>query len=125
MVNVLEGPIVAVVQRSVEFYQPRRLLDWQRPEQGRVDQAEDRRVRPDAERHRNNGEGGKAGLFQKLTQTKPDILQECFHRRARFLHNEMQPGGVLDSTVCRAQTLRREAARFLRVGLGKPATRFW
>src|SRR4029077_15161643 len=51
----------------------------------------------DAERHGNDGEGGEAGLLDELPKAEADILQKCFHKRARSLHCEMRRRHALDS----------------------------
>ena len=72
------------MQCAVKLDLLRRLLDRERSQQSRIDQTKDRRVSPDAERHGNNGERGKGGLFNELPKAEADILQKCFHKRARF-----------------------------------------
>jgi len=45
---------------------PIRFLDGQRPQEDGVYDAENRGVRPDAERKREHGHGGEAGVLQQL-----------------------------------------------------------
>src|SRR5438874_4045867 len=51
----------------------------QRAEQKSVDNAENRRVGTDAEREREHGHGGEAGVLQQLAEGEAEILQQCVH----------------------------------------------
>jgi Fe-S-cluster-containing dehydrogenase component len=61
-----------------------KLFHRKRPQQSRINQTEDRSIRPDAERHGNDGKRSEAGLFHELAKTEADILQKCFHKCASF-----------------------------------------
>jgi len=50
----------------------------QRPQQDRVDHAEDCGVGANAERERNHGHGGEAGIFHQHSQTIAYILKQLF-----------------------------------------------
>ncbi len=57
-----------VLVNGVNHQQPVGGREWQRPEQHSVDNAEHGRVRPDAERQREHGYGGEAGVLQQLAE---------------------------------------------------------
>ncbi len=68
---LLDAPLgTALPQRD----QPVRLGIRQRPEQHAIDDAEDRRVRPDAQREREHGDGGEAGVLQQLAEGEFEVL---------------------------------------------------
>jgi len=50
------------------------LHEWQRAQENGVDEAEDGRVRPDAQREREHGHGGEAGGFQQLAEGEFKIV---------------------------------------------------
>jgi hypothetical protein len=58
------------------------VLEAQRREQCRVDDAEDRRVGADAERERQRGYDGERGPAPKGSQAVPDVLANRCHRNA-------------------------------------------
>ena len=64
----------------------------ERPQQNRIDETKDRSVSSDAERHRNDGEGGEAGLLDQLAKAEADILKKFLHKRAKSPSGEMQHG---------------------------------
>ena len=51
----------------------------QRPQKNAVHQAKDGGVRADAERERNNGDGGEAFLLQQHAGSVADVVQEGCH----------------------------------------------
>src|SRR5213079_2843772 len=51
-----------------------RIFHRQRPEQDRVDNREDGGVRPDAEREREHGHGGEAGVLEQLAEGEFQIV---------------------------------------------------
>ena len=57
----------------------RRVLVRQRPEQHGVDGGEDRRVRANPERERQNGDDGEAAPAQEGAQREADVLEQCVH----------------------------------------------
>ena len=73
----LEREIGAVAQLAVDRDQLRRLAHRQRPQQDRIDQAKDGGVGANPERHGENGERGKAGMFQQLSPAKTNVLQSA------------------------------------------------
>ena len=62
-----------------------RPLDRQGAEEERVHQAEDRRVRPDAEREREQGDGGEDGVGGEPPQAVARVLQQHVDRRQTAL----------------------------------------
>ena len=98
---------------AVKLDQLRRLVHRERSQQSGIDQAEDRSVRADAERHRNDGERGESGMFQKLAKAEADILQKCFHKCARFRIVRCSAGALWIQEIRHARILpggEREAA---------------
>src|SRR6266516_7150487 len=53
------------------------LLHRQRPEQQFVDLAKNSRVSPDAEREREHGHGGEAGILQQLAKGEFEIIHNA------------------------------------------------
>jgi hypothetical protein len=51
-------------------------LDGKHLQQNRVDQAVDRRVRPDAKREREHGHGGEAGVLAQLPEGEFQIVHD-------------------------------------------------
>src|SRR5206468_2889576 len=66
-----------------EGHQPVRFRIRQRLEQHAIDDAEDRRVRPDAEREREHGHGGEAGDFQQLTNGVAKVVHTSVSQQAQ------------------------------------------
>src|SRR6266516_6654961 len=77
---------------------------WRRGEPEAVDDAEDGRVRPDAEREREYGHGGEAGILQQLAEGVAEVvhrmngLVDCWIIGAMemgiihpFIHQSMNP----------------------------------
>src|SRR5204863_8854155 len=74
----LAAPIRKVEIRSIlqpparvpflKYYQPFRIFVGKRAKQSRVDDAENGRVGPDAQREREDGHGGEAGVLQQLAE---------------------------------------------------------
>ena len=60
---------------------PRPLGAGQGTEDDGVDQAEDRRVEPDADREDPDGRGGEPGASAEHPQRVPDVLQQGRHDR--------------------------------------------
>ena len=54
-----------------------RIIDWQHLEQHRIHKREDGRVRPDAERQGEHGDGGEAGIFEELTKSVAEVVHIC------------------------------------------------
>jgi len=54
-------------------------VDRERAQKNRVDQTENGSIGPDAERHRDDSERGKAGIFQELANPIANVLQDLFH----------------------------------------------
>jgi hypothetical protein len=75
----LESEIGAVVQRAVNFDEPRWFLYRQRPQQHSIDQAENCGVGADAKGKRDDSQDCEDGMFEKLTQTIADIMEQRFH----------------------------------------------
>ncbi len=75
----LKGEISAVMQRAVDFDQPRRFLYRQWPEQDCVNKAKDRGVRADAEPERNDRDNRKSRMFAQLTNTVAHVAEQRFH----------------------------------------------
>ena len=48
--------------------EPPRIVKWQRPQKNRINHAEQRCVRTDAEGQRQDGYGGEAGILAQLPQ---------------------------------------------------------
>ena len=82
----LDGNVGALVGRAVDFDQLRRIFHRERSQHGRIDEAEDRCIGSDAERHGNDGKRGEAGFSYELAKAEPNILEKCFHRHRRVLH---------------------------------------
>src|SRR5205823_10765251 len=59
---------------QIDANQLRRVLYVERTQQEVVDQAENRRVGPDAEREREHGHGGEAGVLQQLAKSEFQIV---------------------------------------------------
>src|SRR5207247_4668728 len=80
----LAAPISKIEIRSIlqtparipflNYYQPFRILVGKRAEQNRVDDAEDRRVRSDAQRQRQHDHRGEAGVLQQLAEGELEII---------------------------------------------------
>ena len=94
--------IVKTEIRFVVFFTPAAqqhnrfgILDRKRFEHGGVNQAEDRRIRPDAEREREHGHGGKAAVLQQLAEGEFEVI-----------HNAMLPSDRLSQRGARAANLR-------------------
>ncbi len=77
-----ERRVIEVERRDVlpHDVQPVQPFHRQRPEQHRVDQAEDRRVGADAERQRDDGEDREARRRAQRAPGVSQILQQAFHR---------------------------------------------
>ena len=56
-----------------------RVVVRQRLEQDRVDDAEDGRVRANAERERNDRDGGEARALEEHSDAETNILKQRFH----------------------------------------------
>jgi hypothetical protein len=56
-----------------------RVADWQHFEQQRVQRAENRRIRADAESQRENGDSGTAGTPAQLPQGIAKIAEHSCH----------------------------------------------
>src|SRR5262245_6431936 len=86
-----------------EQHKPVRVSVWERPQQYRIDDAEDRRIRADTQAESERGDTGKAGVSPQRPHTKPQILKECIdesdstHIAMRLLQqcqvSELAPGG--------------------------------
>ena len=48
-------------------------------EQSRIDQSEDRRVRPDAEREGHDADRGEASILDERSKTVANVLEKCGH----------------------------------------------
>src|SRR5215510_6501567 len=55
------------------------VFDRQRFEQHSVNQAKDSGVRSNAERERENGDGGEAGFLQQHSRAVAQVLKQCLH----------------------------------------------
>ena len=75
----LESEIGPIAQLPVDRDQLRRLAHRQRSKQHRIDQAEDRGVRANPERHGKNSQRGKAGMLQQLAPAIANVLSQCTH----------------------------------------------
>ena len=107
------------MQCAVKLDQLRRLFHRERPQQSRIDQTEDRSVSPDAERHRNDGERGKAALFHELAKAEADILQKCFHKYASFCIVRCTAGALWIQEIREAMKVssgNHETRKDLRIG---------
>ena len=77
--TVFEG-MAAVTGRSMTMSggnEPVRVGVWQRLEQRLVDEAENRRVRPDPERQRQDRDHGEDRLLAKRPERESDVLHGC------------------------------------------------
>ena len=91
----LERVVGAVVERAVKFLELGSVADGQGTERDGIDEAEDRGVGADAERHRDDGEKGEAGTLEKLARAVAEILEKCLH--VREFPDEMREACDLDS----------------------------
>ena len=72
-----------------------RIGDRQRPQQHRVDQAEDRRVRADAQRQRQDGDEAESGALDEHPEGVFEVLKEhVSFQSASFAVSSCQPGAA-------------------------------
>jgi hypothetical protein len=64
----------------IERYQLLGIFDRQHFEQHRVKHAENRRVRPDAEREREHSHGGEAGILEELAEGEAKVVHSSLNR---------------------------------------------
>src|SRR5262249_7873167 len=76
-VRISNGHVVHVFGFLGDEYEPFRLLERRRSQQHRVDHAEDRRVRTDAERERENGDGSKSRVLSQLAPGESKIIHNA------------------------------------------------
>ena len=82
--GVVQATTAAPVDRE-DHDQPIGILERQRPEERRIDQAEDGAVRADAERERQDRRGGEAGVLAEHAHRRNQILAECVECRDSVL----------------------------------------
>jgi hypothetical protein len=79
----LRAPVLAVEDRDVALARDEReplgLRERQGPEHHRVHDAEDRGVRADAERQRQERDGREARALGQPAQREPHVLEQCIH----------------------------------------------
>src|SRR5262249_24319004 len=63
----------------VDHYQRRGVLIRQRPEEHRIDDAEDRRVGADAQRQRDDCDDGEPWFTHQRAKPETQVLPECLH----------------------------------------------
>jgi hypothetical protein len=76
-----------VAQRGIpvlDRHQAVRLGVAQRPEQHRIDGAEDGGVGPDAEGEREHDDQGESGTLEQAADAVPEVLQQGIHDVARL-----------------------------------------
>ena len=96
--------------------EPRRIGERQRPEKHRVDHAEDRRVRADAERERHDGDGREAGTAvqqpEPVADVAPQVDDEVGRGRRRRQSGAARPIRARDLVDHAPPVLeRRQSAR--------------
>ena len=79
------GIVQAAPVAREDHDQPIGRFERQRPEERRVDQAEDGGVRADAEREREDRRRGEAGVLAEYAHRGDQILAECVERRDSVL----------------------------------------
>jgi hypothetical protein len=72
--------------------QPLRVAVGQGPQQRRLDGREDRRVRADAERQRDDRDRGEAAVAQERPQRVAHVLPQAFHRASLHVTLRLEPG---------------------------------
>ena len=84
--------------RFADLREPRRVLHRQRPKLHRLDQLEDRGVRPDPERQRHDCGEREAGALHEPPAGIEEVLPECRHRTSE---------ACLGPYGCKARTVRK------------------
>ena len=82
-INGIGNPLVRVIAAAVNQNDAKQLLwvlNGERAQQEFVDQAEDRRVGSDADREREHGHGGEAGVFQQLAEGESQVIHSSLNR---------------------------------------------
>ncbi len=116
----LEGVVGAVMERAVKFLELGSVPNGQGTERDGIDEAKDRGVGADAERHRDDGEKSKAGTLEKLARAVAKILEKRLHIRG--FPDEMRAACNLDSkNVGGALAPRLGRSRMLVVGTQGPS----
>src|SRR2546422_1612145 len=67
-------PYTTLFRSPFNKHQPFRISERQRAEQHRVEHAEHGGVCPDAQRQREHGHGGEAGILQQLAESEAEII---------------------------------------------------
>src|SRR5207245_11002116 len=67
--------------RVIKLYERVRLVKWQRAQQDRIDHAEDRGIRADAEGEGEHGDGRESGILAQHAQAEAQILDHRFEYR--------------------------------------------
>src|SRR5436309_5196992 len=96
-----EIALLAALIEGIERDKLFRAFDWQHLEQDGINEAEDRRVRPNAQRQRKHCHGREAGIFQQHAQAKTQVLN---HRILPPI--SLQPERIPKSAEAAAQQIK-------------------
>ncbi len=106
------GAYISRAARHIHRQQPRQLFRfriWQRTQQHGIDDAEDRRVRADAQRQREDGNQGESGILQQHSRAVTKILQQVLDEA-----DSSHIAAFLLSLLNTAQGAQGSVARLLR-----------